>query len=68
MDRITGGMKTADVLRKYPDAARVLEEYGMLCGGCFCAEAETLEQACAVHCMDTEAVIELLNRTIDSEG
>ncbi len=64
MNRITGDMKTAEVLEKYPEAAEVLEEYGMLCSGCFCAEAETLEQACAVHCMDPDAVISLLNDVI----
>ena len=64
MDRITGDMKTAEVLEKYPEAAEVLGEYGMLCSGCFCAEAETLEEACAVHCMDPDAVISLLNDVI----
>lgn len=64
MNRITGDMKTAEVLEKYPEAAEVLEEYGMLCSGCFCAEAETLEQACAVHCMDPDAVVSLLNDVI----
>ena len=67
MDRITGDMKTAEVLEKYPKAAEVLEEYGMLCSGCFCAEAETLEQACAVHCMDPDAVIDLLNKVINKD-
>lgn len=63
-DRITGDMNTAEVLEKYPEAAEVLAEYGMLCAGCFCSEAETLEEACAVHCMDPEAVIDLLNKTV----
>ena len=67
MDRITGDMKTAEVLEKYPEAAKVLEEYGMLCSGCFCAEAETLEDACAVHCMDPDAVISLLNDVISGK-
>ena len=64
MDRITGDMKTALVLKKYPEAAEALAEYGMLCEGCFCSEAETLEQACLVHCMDPEAVINYLNDLI----
>lgn len=67
MNRITGDMKTAEVLEKYPEAAEVLEEYGMLCSGCFCAEAETLEQACAVHCMDPDAVVSLLNDVINKK-
>ena len=67
MDRITGDMKTAEVLEKYPKAAEALEEYGMLCAGCFCAEAETLEEACAVHCMDPDAVIEYLNDVINTK-
>lgn len=66
MDRITGDMKTAEVLEKYPKAAEVLAEYGMLCSGCWCAEAETLEEACAVHCMDAEAVITYLNQVVEN--
>ena len=60
-------MKTAEVLEKYPKAKEVLEEYGMLCGGCWCAEAETLEEACAVHCMDPEAVIAYLNDVVSGK-
>ena len=67
MDRITGDMKTAEVLEKYPKAKEVLEKYGMLCGGCWCAEAETLEEACAVHCMDPEAVIAYLNDVVSGK-
>lgn len=66
MDRITGDMKTAEVLERYPEAAEALGEYGMLCDGCFCAEAETLEEACAVHCMDPDAVIAYLNKIIEN--
>lgn len=61
---VTGDMKTFEVLEKYPEAEELLAENGMFCAGCWCAEAETLEQACALHCMDTEAVIEALNERI----
>ena len=38
----------------------------MFCAGCQCAEAETVEQALAVHCMDIDAVIDYLNEKISS--
>lgn len=57
-------MKTVELLEKYPEVRELFIENGMFCTGCECAEAETLEQALAIHCMDIDAVIDLLNERI----
>ena len=59
-------MKTAELLKKYPEVREVFMENGMFCMGCVCAEAETLEEALAIHCMDIDAVIDLLNERISN--
>lgn len=43
---------------KYPE---ILMGAGMHCLGCPAAAAETLEQACAVHGIDVDELIEKLN-------
>ena len=43
---------------KYPE---ILMEAGMHCLGCPAASAESLEEACRVHGIDVDALIEKLN-------
>ena len=37
-------------------------EYGMGCIGCPSAQAETLEQACEIHGLNIEEILEKLNK------
>ena len=41
-------------------------EIGMHCLGCPSARGETLEQACAVHGVDVDALLEKLNAHIEA--
>ena len=45
----------------YNQAANILLEAGMHCVGCPASQAETLEEACMVHGIDVEEVVEKLN-------
>lgn len=63
MAKVTGNMIIRDIL-KLDDSggiARILGSAGMHCVGCPSASGETLEQACAVHGMDEEGLIEEIN-------
>lgn len=50
-----------EILEKAPEKADVLLEVGMHCLGCPASQMETLEEACVVHGIDVEEVIEKLN-------
>lgn len=50
-----------DLLNQAPEKADILLEAGMHCLGCPSAQAETLEEACAVHGIDVEELIAKLN-------
>ena len=50
-----------ELLNKYPEKADILIEAGMHCLGCPAAQGESLEEACAVHGIDVEALVEKLN-------
>ncbi len=50
-----------DILKKKPEAAKVLMELGMGCLGCPSATMENLEQACEIHGLDLEEVLSKIN-------
>lgn len=51
----------ADVLEINPDTAEFFFEIGMHCLGCPASRGETIEQACAVHGVDADALIARIN-------
>ena len=50
-----------EILEKAPEKAEILLEIGMHCLGCPASQAETLEEACDVHGIDIEEILEKLN-------
>ena len=54
-------MKIGDLLQAYPDKADLLLEAGMHCLGCMVAHEETIEEACEVHGIDVDEMLEKLN-------
>ena len=62
---ITKDMYVGEVLDLYPDLGNYFMEIGMHCLGCPSARGETIEQACAVHGEDVEALLEKLNAAVE---
>ena len=58
---ITKDMLIGDILKINPEFASALMEMGMHCIGCPASAGETLEEACAVHGIDVEEVLDVLN-------
>ncbi len=58
---ITKDMLIGDILRVDSNLAPILLEVGMHCLGCPSSQMESLEDACAVHGMDVNVVLEKLN-------
>ena len=54
--------KIGEIIENAPEKAELLLEAGMHCLGCPASQAETLEEACAVHGIDVEEVVEALNK------
>jgi len=53
-----------EILAKYPETARVFEEFGLGCAGCEAALFESIEQGARVHGVDVERLIEGLLKTV----
>ena len=51
-----------ELLEVAPEKAEILLQDGMHCLGCPASQMETLEEACAVHGIDVEEVLEMLNK------
>ncbi len=58
---ITKDTIIADIIKMKPNAAQILMSYGMGCIGCPSAQMERLEQACEIHGLNLEEIIEKLN-------
>ena len=60
--KIDKNIKIGDLLNEYPEKAEILLNVGMHCLGCPASQEETLEEACMVHGIDVEELVENLNK------
>ena len=54
-------MSIGEVLNRNRGTARIFMEFGMHCLGCPHATAESIDDACAAHGSDPDALVEKLN-------
>jgi hybrid cluster-associated redox disulfide protein len=64
---ITKDTVIGDLLVIAPETAPVLFSIGMHCLGCPASQGETVEQACAVHGVDVNDVVEKLNASMNKK-
>lgn len=60
-NRVTKDTIIIDVLRMNKDTAPFFYEIGMHCLGCPSASGETLAEACAVHGVDVDTLVNKIN-------
>ncbi len=58
---IAADILVGELMRQYPAAAPILMECGMHCLGCPSAQMESLADACMVHGLDVNTVLQKLN-------
>lgn len=63
---ITKDMIIAEVLRDHEDLVPVFMNSGLHCLGCAMAHGESIEEACAVHGLDCDALVEALNDCLNA--
>ena len=61
MAQITRATKIGELLNVFPESAPILMEVGMHCLGCPSSQMETIEQAAAVHGIDSTALVDEIN-------
>ena len=53
-----------EIVRNYPESIEVLLSIGMHCLGCPASQAESLQDACAVHGIPADGVVKAINEKI----
>ena len=61
---VSGKTPISEIIAEYPEAVEVLMAIGMHCIGCFASSMESLEDACTVHELDADQVVEAVNVVI----
>ncbi len=61
---VNGKTLIGEIVNQYPEATDVLFSVGMHCLGCPASQAESLEDACAVHGLQAEPVVKAINDKI----
>ena len=56
-----------DILDMDQTTAPYFMEIGMHCLGCIMAHGESLEQACAVHGIDCDALVDTINQFLENK-
>ena len=64
---VTKDTTIGDLLREDFGCAAILMGSGMHCVGCPASQMETIEEACAVHGLDPEQVVNALNEYFSVE-
>lgn len=65
MMKLHKDMTIGRVLELYPELGEIFTASGMHCISCPCARAETIEEACAVHEIDVDKLMDSLNEAVE---
>lgn len=65
---VTKGMSIREIIQKYPETISVFNQYGFGCAGCQAALFENIEQGARVHGINTDILVEDLNKVISKGG
>ena len=61
---VTGETLIGEIVTLYPEATEILLSIGMHCLGCPASRAESLSEACAVHGLPAQLVVDDINEKI----
>lgn len=68
MTSITKEITIGELLRETPETAPILMAAGMHCLGCPSAQAESIADAAMVHGIDADALVEQINRFLETRA
>ena len=68
MKEVTKDMNIREMVMMDEGIAQILMGAGMHCLGCMMSHFENLEQACAVHGIDADALVNEINEYLEAKG
>lgn len=63
--KIKKDMYVLDILKEYPEAKKVLADYGLNCSGCLGADSDRIEKVASSHEIDLESLLADLNKAVE---
>ncbi|MBR0373938.1 MAG: DUF1858 domain-containing protein [Mogibacterium sp.] len=66
MAAITKDMIIGEVLNEHPELVRTFFMNGMMCIGCPASQGESIAEACMVHGLDGDALVDALNAALEA--
>lgn len=67
MAQVTGATLIGDLLQINTGVIPILMEAGMHCVGCPSSQAESIEEACMAHGMDSDSLVNKLNEFLSDK-
>lgn len=67
MSKVTKDMIIADILKLDRGTVPILMNSGMHCLGCPSSSGESIEDACSIHGIDVDVLVNELNQYLDSK-
>ena len=67
MKQATKQNTIGEILNMNPEVAALFLGHGMFCVSCPSAQNETLEEACMVHNIDSDALLDLINKFLAAD-
>ena len=67
MAQVTGATLIGELLKIDAGVIPILMEAGMHCVGCPSSQGESIEEACMVHGIDSDSLVEELNQFLAGE-
>jgi hybrid cluster-associated redox disulfide protein len=61
---VNGETLIGEIVTQYPEAVEILLSIGMHCLGCPASRAESLAEACMVHGLPADGVVDAINKKI----
>ncbi len=68
MKQVTKDMNIREMVMMDEGIVQILMNAGMHCLGCMMSHFENLEQACAVHGIDADALVDEINEYLEAKG
>ena len=68
MKQVTKDMNIREMVLMDEGIAEILMNAGMHCLGCMMSHFENLEQACAAHGIDADALVNQINEYLEAKG
>lgn len=65
--KITKDMNIMEIVQLCPESVAVFQKYGLGCIGCAAAHFENLEAGAKVHGFDPQAMVDDINKIIESQ-